>query len=297
MRRILMTAVLGLAGAGVILGQTRAADAEKAIQAAVDSYTAAFNNRDLDGFLAHFADDADYLDQGGKQYTGKAALAKLFKRTLAGLRDQKLKTTITSLRFLRPDVAIADGKVDFTPSDGVSDSGRFTAIWTKTGDKWVLSSVRDLSESPASEDAAAPLQQLAWLVGDWTHEDPTYSVQISGRWTLNKSFLLVEYTVKDKENEELTVVQYFGWDPVDSVIRAWFFDSQGGYGGGDWVREGNTWSANWNGVLSGGRTASSVSSFKYLDNNSFLFRSVDREIDGLPMDDVEAKYVRKAVGK
>jgi uncharacterized protein (TIGR02246 family) len=298
MRHNIITAVFGLVGAAVVVGQIRAADNEGAIQAAVESYTAAFNNRDLDGFLAHFADDADYLDHGGQQYREKVGLARLFKRSLADLKDQKLKTTITSLRFLRPDVAIADGKAEFTTTDGASESGRFTAVWTRTDGKWLLSSVHDLPEpAAASEDAASPLQQLAWLVGDWTHEDPTFSVQVSGRWTLNKSFLRVEYIVKGKEDEDLTVVQYFGWDPVDGVIRAWFFDSRGGYGGGDWVRDGNTWSANWYGVLSGGRTASSVSSFKYLDNKSFVFRSVDREIDGLPMDDVEAKFVRKAVSK
>jgi hypothetical protein len=92
-------------------------------------------------------------------------------------------------------------------------------------------------------------------------------------------------------------MQYFGWDPVDGVIRAWFFDSRGGYGGGDWVRDGNTWSATWNGVLSDGRAASCVSSLKYINDKSFVFRSVDREIDGLPIDDVEAKFVRKAVSK
>jgi uncharacterized protein (TIGR02246 family) len=298
MRYLIMTAVLGLGGLALVLDKARAAEQESAIQAAVNAYTAAFNQRDVDGLLAYFADDADYLDQGGKQHKGKADLAKFFKQSLADLKDQKLKTSITSLRFLRPDVAIADGKAEFTAPDGTSDSGRFTAVWTKAGGKWLLSSVHDLPESPAApEDRNAQLQQLAWLVGDWTHEDPTFSVQVSGRWTLNKRFLLVEYMAKGKENDDLTVIQYFGWDPVAGVIRAWFFDSEGGYGGGDWVRDGNTWSANWNGVLSGGRVASSVSSLKHVDDKSFIFRSVDREIDGLPIDDIEAKFVRKPVGK
>jgi uncharacterized protein (TIGR02246 family) len=295
--RDIMTAALALVVIAVGLGQTRAEDEKRAIQAAVDAYTAAFNKRNLDSLLAYFAADADYLDQEGKQHTGKADLADFFKRSLDDLKGQKLKTTITSLHFVRPDVAIADGKVDFTAPDGASDSGRFTAVWTKTDGKWLLSSVHDLPEPPAASEDAAQLQQLGWLVGDWTHEDPTFSVQVSGRWTLNKRFLLVEYIAKGKGNDDLTVMQYFGWDPVDGVIRAWFFDSRGGYGGGDWVRDGNTWSANWDGVLSDGRTASSVSSLRYINDKSFVFRSVDREIDGLPVDDVEAKFVRKAVSK
>jgi uncharacterized protein (TIGR02246 family) len=298
MRRIILAAVVGLGGLAMLVGQTPAADENKEIQAAADSYTAAFNKGDLDGFLAHFAADADYVDQTGKQHKGKAALAELFKGALGEEKGQQLKTVISSIRFLRPDIAIVDGKAELTAPNGSTNSGRFTAVWTKTAGKWLLSSVRDLPQPPATgETSAAPLQELAWLVGDWSHEDPNFAVRVSGRWSLAKNFLVLEYTLKNKDNEELTVVQYFGWDPLASVIHAWFFDSKGGYGGGDWEREGNTWTAKWSGVLADGRIASSISSFKYLDDNSFLFRSVDREIGGLPMDDVEARFVRKAEGK
>ena len=297
MRCIILTAAIGLAGLAVVFAHARATNDEKAIQAELDSYVAAFNKGDLNGLLDHFAADADYINDSGKQYQGKAALAELFKRALADLKGSKLKAAITSFHFLRPEVAVADGSTELTAPDGTTDNGRFTAIWTKTGDKWVLSSIRDLPESAAADSAVQQLQQLKWLVGDWTHQSPDFSVQISGRWTLNKSFLMVEYTVKGKDPEDLVVVQYFGWNPTDEVIRSWFFDSKGGFGGGDWTREGNVWTANWSGVLSEGRTASSVSSLKFIDNNSFLFRSVDREVDGVPVDDVEVKFVRKTAGK
>ena len=298
MRRIIWTTVLGLAGLALVSGQSPNADEEKAIRAAVDSYTAAFNKGDLDALLAHYATDADYVDHDGKQFKGKASLTGMCKQSLADLKGYKLKTTITSFHFVKPDVAIADGKAEFTAPDGTTDSGLFTAVWTKTGGKWLLSSVHDLPESlEAAESDASPLRQLEWLVGDWTHEDPTFNVQVSGRWALNKSFLVVEYTAKGKDGADLVVVQYFGWDPIDGVIRSWFFDSTGGYGGGDWTRVGNTWTANWSGVLSEGRTGSSVSSLRYVDKQNFLFHSVDREIDGLPMDDLEAKFVRKTAGK
>jgi hypothetical protein len=78
---------------------------------------------------------------------------------------------------------------------------------------------------------------------------------------------------------------------------SWFFDSQGGYGGGDWERDGNTWTTSCSGVLPEGQIASSTNSMKFVDDNNFLFRSVDRDIDGLPLADVEAKFVRKAASK
>jgi uncharacterized protein (TIGR02246 family) len=298
MRHIILTTVVGLAGLALFSPAARPADAEGEVRAAIDSYTAAFNKGDLNGLLAHFAADADFINDSGKQYKGKASLAELFKRSLTELKGYKLTVAVTALHFLRPDVALADGKADLTSPDGAVASGRFTAAWTKTGGKWLLSSVRDLPESPADlAPTTTPLQQLDWLVGDWAHETPNFSVQVSGRWTLNKRFLLLEYTVRERDSEDLTVDLYFGWDPVDGVIRSWFFDSRGGYGGGSWARDGNTWTADWSGVLSEGQTASSVTSIRYLDDKGFLFRSAERQIDGEPLADVEAKFVRKAVGK
>jgi hypothetical protein len=63
------------------------------------------------------------------------------------------------------------------------------------------------------------------------------------------------------------------------------------------VRDGNTWTAGWSGVLSDGRPASSVNSIKFIDDKTFLFRSVDREIDGLPLADLDVKFARKAAEK
>jgi uncharacterized protein (TIGR02246 family) len=298
MRRIIWAAALGLAGLALVWGQAPTADEEKAIRAAVESYTAAFNKGDLDGLLAHYAADADYVDHEGKQYKGKADLAEMCKRTLADQKGYTLKTTINSLRFVRPEVAIADGQADLTAPDGNTDSGKFTAVWTKTGGKWLLSSVRDLPDSAeATGSDASQVQQLEWLVGDWTHEDPNINVQVTGRWALNKNFLVLEFKAKGKDGDDLVVLQYFGWDPIENVIRSCFFDSKGGFGAGDWVRTGNTWTADWSGVLPGGKTGSSITSLKYLDKQSFIFRSVDREIDGLPIEDLEAKFVRKTAGK
>jgi uncharacterized protein (TIGR02246 family) len=293
-----MTAVVGLAGLALALGQARPANEEKAVRAAVDAYTSAFNKGNLEDVLAHVAADADFIGASGKQYKGKADLADVLKHSLTDLKGSKLKSTITSIRFLRPDVAVVDGKADVTAPDGKTDSGRFTSTWTRSDGKWLLSCVRNLPGSPATaEPAAAALHQLEWLIGDWTHEGTDYRVQVKGRWALNKSFLVLEYTARGKDGEDLTVLQYFGWDPADEVIRSWFFDSKGGNGGGDWARDGNIWTADWRGELSDGRPASSVNSIRIIDRNTFVFRSVDREIDGLPLADLEVKFVRKATEK
>jgi uncharacterized protein (TIGR02246 family) len=298
MKGIVVTLLVGLAGLAFAVGQAPGPDEEKAVRTAVESYTAAFNKGDLDGLLSHVAADADFVNDSGKDYKGKASLAELLKQSLADFKGRNLKTSITELHFVRPDVVILDGKADIADADGATGSGRFTAVWTKTGGKWLLSSLHDLPDSPAvAESDSAPLKQLEWLVGEWAHKDRDYDVRVRGHWTLDNSFLVLEYSVKGKDKDDLTVVQFFAWDPTEEVIRSWFFDSKAGFGGGQWARTANTWTADWSGVLSAGQVASSVNSIRFIDDKSFLFRSVDREIDGLPLADVEVKFVRQAATK
>src|SRR5262245_40210579 len=59
MRRIIVTAMVGLAVLALALGQATPTNEESAVRAAVESYTSAFNNGNLDGVLAHVAADAD----------------------------------------------------------------------------------------------------------------------------------------------------------------------------------------------------------------------------------------------
>ena len=298
MRFIILTAAIALVGLGLVLGQNPKSNEDKAVRTTVDSYIEAFNKGDLNGVMAFFTNDADFIDDNGTQYQGKAKLTEIFKRSLAEMKGRKLKATVTSLHLVRPDVAIADGKAEITGPDGNVDSGRFTSTWIKNNGKWLLCSVRDLPDSPADTALGSPeLNQLEWLVGAWAHESENFSVQLSGRWMLNKSFLQLDYTVKGSGNEELTVIQFFGWDSVAGVIHSWFFDSRGGYGDGDYVRSGNTWTSEWSGVLSEGRIGSSTNGIQMIDEKSFVFRSVNREIDGVPVADVEAKFTRKTAGK
>jgi hypothetical protein len=72
---------------------------------------------------------------GASGLKGKASLADVIKRSLVDLRGNKLTVTITSLRFLRPEVALMDGKASLTAPGGAIASGSFAAVWTKTGGK------------------------------------------------------------------------------------------------------------------------------------------------------------------
>jgi hypothetical protein len=184
----------------------------------------------------------------------------------------------------------------FTAAVGTRVSNRYAIVWVKSGDRWVISSVRDL---PAEVDEAPSLaylqlKSLEWLIGDWTDDSGKDTVQIKCRWAPNKGFLVMDYSVKGEGEGPLLVLQRIGWDPVNNRVRSWVFDSTGGFGEGYWQRDGNKWVVGASGILADGGTGGSTNVYEFKDENSFLYRSVDREVDSQPVADVEMKFVRKS---
>lgn len=283
----------GPAGAQAAEGD---AAAEAALRKAGRGYIEAYNKGDLDTLMSFWAADADYVDEQGQIHKGRAALRGLFKANRDQFKGWKLSGRVVSLRFLKPDVAIEDGILELTSPAETPNIGRYTAIWTKSGDRWVISSARDLGGEPTApaSTSAERLKELQWLVGEWTHADEPGKITLSCRWAPNKSFLIQEFQAQVKDAEPLTVTQWVGWDPVEEKIHAWFFDSHGGYGQSLWTRSGNTWKAEGDGVTPDGRLGSSVNNWKFIDDKTFHWHLTDRQLDGSPLPEVEARLVRKA---
>jgi uncharacterized protein (TIGR02246 family) len=266
------------------------------VRQASAAYMEALNKGDLDAIVAFWGPDADYVDESGKMTRGREAIAVLFKKSVAELKGSKFKGQIHSLKFLRPEVALVDGSVEITSSDGTRDSNRHAVIWAKSGDKWLISSARDL---PAETDklpclAYGQIKCLEWLVGEWHDQSDKIDVQVSCRWAPNKSFLILDYTVKHQNEEPVLVTQRVGWDPRNQMIRSWVFDSKGGFGEGNWERQGNRWIVGMSGILPDGGTGTATNIYEFVNTDAFVWHSKDREVDGQPVADVEVKFARKA---
>ncbi len=274
-------------------GQGPAASNEEAIRKASAAFTEALNKGNVDGIMAYWAPDADFIDEAGKKTKGHDALRARLETKLSSLKGSKFRGNINSIKFLRPDVALVDGTVETLLADGERDANRYAVIWVKSGSKWLISSARDW---PAEvEDLPSlsylKLKSLEWLVGNWS--DDAGKVRVKCTWTPNKSFLRMEYEVKNEAAEPLLVTQRIGWDPVNDMVRSWVFDSTGGFGEGYWTRDGNRWIVGASGILADGGTGGATNIYEFKDNNTILYRSVDREVDGQPVADVETRLVRK----
>jgi uncharacterized protein (TIGR02246 family) len=268
---------------------------EEAIRKAAAAHVAAMNKGDLDAVLAFWTPDADYIDETGKVTRGKDGLTALFKKGLSENKGSKITGKMNSLKFLRPEVAMEDGSLEFTAPDGSKESNRYAVVWVKSGDRWLISSARDLpAETSSLPSLAYPqLKGLEWLVGEWQDASDKIDVHAVCRWDRDKSFLLMEYEVKRPGVEPIHVSQRIGWDGHNGLVRSWVFDSQGGFGEGYWQRQGNKWVVSKAGILPDGGTGSATNMYEFVDQNTFIWRAVDREVEGQPLSDTEIKFVRK----
>lgn len=269
---------------------------EQSVRQAVNAYAEALGRGDLDAVLSAWAPDADYIDDAGNMTRGRNALMELFRKALPEMKGTTVRTKVYSVKFLRPDIALVDGSLEFTSADGSKDGNRYASVWTRTGDRWQISSARDLPTEASDQPSAAAgaLTHLEWLVGEWQDASPKVEVALSVRWAPNHSFLLMDYTVKREGGEPMSVSQRIGWDPLAGAVRSWVFDTTGGFGEAIWERDGNRWVAAAEGILPDGGTGSATHVWEFVDANAFVWRSVDREVDGQPLPDIEVKFVRKA---
>jgi hypothetical protein len=70
-------------------------------------------------------------------------------------------------------------------------------------------------------------------------------------------------------------------------IRSWVFDSEGGFGEGVWRRVGNDWNVETTSTLNDGSQGSATNIYTPIDDNTFTWKLVDRQVDGEPQGDID----------
>jgi uncharacterized protein (TIGR02246 family) len=122
--------------------QAQPAPAEASVRKIVQDYVAAREIQDPKAVEALFTADADQLVSDGTWRRGRDAIVK---GTLASSQRSGGHRTITveSVRFLSPNIAVADGRYELT--GGTSNRQMWTSIWVvKQRGKWKISAIRNM---------------------------------------------------------------------------------------------------------------------------------------------------------
>jgi uncharacterized protein (TIGR02246 family) len=266
---------------------------EAAIRAAVDSYVAAYNRGDAKAVAQHWSESGEWLSPSGQRFQGRQAIQREMEALLKENKGVHIEVVRPTVRMVAPDVALEEGTVRVLRPGEPADESTYIAIHVKKNGQWKLDSVRETSV-PAEPAAASPLEDLAWMVGDWVDHSDDANIETSVKWTKNKSFLCCSFKFSVPGAEDLEGTQVIGWDPAAGTIRSWMFDSDGGFGEGAWSKKGNRWIVKFSQVLADGRKASAENIYTLVDGNTYTWQSIGREVDGKFVPNIEpVKVVRK----
>jgi hypothetical protein len=135
-------------------------------------------------------------------------------------------------------------------------------------------------DSAATVEPVSRLADLGWMVGEWVDRGDEATVVTRCRWINDHQFLSRNFKVNVGGETTLQGTQTIGWDPIRQQIRSWTFDSEGGFGEGWWIPDGDRWLVKASFVLATGERASALNVFTKVDQNSFRWQSIDREVGG-----------------
>jgi uncharacterized protein (TIGR02246 family) len=267
--------------------------ARKAIMANVRAFADGFNKRDVKSLLKLFADDCVLTESDGSTVRGLKELEAELKESFENEPDAKISVRVESLQIVSPDVVIEEGKTEYYP-DGKTLTAEtdYQAIHVKKGDRWLMSRVRSYNRvvlHPYDQ-----LRELEWLVGDWVDESPDAVVESTYRWDKDKAYLLNDFTVSVRGKKVFSGTQRIGRDPLTKQIKAWAFESDGGYAESLWSSvDDDTWVMKAKGVRSDGKVVTVTNQITQITKDRFRFDSADRVVGDERMPDLSIVVVRK----
>ncbi len=267
--------------------EARETEDQAKIRGTIEAYVDSFNDRNAKKLASTWVDDCNYVDMTGRMVSGRENIQAEYEDYFQMHPEASMEITVLSMSFASDDVAIEDGirLVNDMP-DSEPRSIRYTAIHVRDNDKWQVKSVRDaMAFEPTNYQH---LRGLEWLVGEWTdQESDGVTMHSSCNWSENRNFLIRNITSFSGEKRVISATQWIGWDPVKKKIRSWLFDSNGGYGEGNWKREGNKWIVEAKTVLPSEKLVRENYILTLVDANRMTFESIDRTIDGDPLPNVK----------
>ncbi len=267
-----------------------------AIRRASREFVEAFNSGNPKAVAAMWTENGDYVDDSGEVFTGRDAIAKEYTEFFKEHKGFKLTLVIDSLRLLRADAAIEDGRAMLDPQPaGAPAISKYTAVHIKSGGKWRLASVRDTRVEMRS--GYQHVADLEFLIGTWTAEESGSKMRSVCRWVANKSFVQRDYTVTRPDKSTDSGVQLIGFNPQTGNVQSWNFSSDGGHAIGVWTPRADGWQAEVVGVTGDGTETSAVNILTRLDDNAYTWQSVERTASGAPVPDVGEVVIKRQSSK
>jgi uncharacterized protein (TIGR02246 family) len=270
-----------------------AAGDEAAIRQTIESFLAAFHERDAKALAAHWTEHGDFVTGSGERWQGQQQIEERYAAYFADTEDARLELLDTQIEVQSPSVAVETGIARVIVPGALPVDSEYKVIHVRTSAGWRIDSVREtaLPGPPSREER---LQELGWLVGQWVDHAENAEIKTTCRWEANHRFLVQTFRVFVEDRIDFEGTQFIGWDPRAETVRSWIFDSDGGFGAGRWTNEEGRWTVQTLYVLPDGRLGSSTNVYERLADDKISFSSVGRQVEGKILPNIDPVVVTRA---
>ncbi len=255
-------------------------DDEKAIRNIVRSYQEAYNAQDPSKLASYWDSDGTFINPvTGETATGKEAIEKLFSEKFSQNKKRHLEVTVKQITFPDKDEAIENGLMQIKIDDQPTQEVAYEAEYSKKNDKWLIKAIHEIElQEPSSN--FTQLKSLQWMIGKWEDADENIEIAFDNSWDKYKNFITQYFKMTIFGQESIEGKQIIGWDEEKKTVRSWVFDSDGEFGEGMWKKVDKSWYASMRYTLSDGRVATSKNIYTQVDDDTYTFASIEREVDG-----------------
>ena len=253
---------------------------EREINQTLAQLVEAEERQDAETLARHLAKEATFINlTSNETIEGQENLIAYLKEPFAPGEKPQVTVTTKSITIKSPANAIAKGKVVRAFSSGEQENLAFKAEFIRADERWLLQTWTEISLMPPPSQYEN-LKELEWLVGNWENDDEDSSFTSRNHWDKHKNFLLQRFKLKVLGQRQLYGKQIIGWDSREGKICSWVFDSDGGFGQSTWVQDDDNWIVSTRYTLANGSLASATYIYTKVDDNTYTFSSVGRDIDG-----------------
>lgn len=262
---------------------------------AASRFVLAYNDKDAGAIAELFTADGEISDRSGHDITtGRAAIKARYDQFFSGDSIPEIAVEVASVRFVAPNLAIEDGTVHLTPpgENAPPRSVNYTAVLLKSdAGVWEIASSRDLSDVT---DAAGELFELSKVfAGDWTCQIDDVRLDLAIGWDRSGKFLTGEMLTTTPDGEPQTGKIRIGWNAARESIVSWMFDSRGGSRQSIWTSTEDGWLIRSEGTTADGETVTASQSVVSENDDTIIWSSIHRVIDGEKQPDGKLRIVRR----
>jgi uncharacterized protein (TIGR02246 family) len=297
-----LISLLSIAWAALVIGQDVATEPappapespseSSMIEAAIESYVAAFNAKDIQKLVSHWAEGGVYVSRSsGEQIAGRTALENEFTTILSAEDAPTLAVQTESIEFISPSVALERGSA-LISRQGESEETTYQVVYVKRSGQWLIDRVSE-EVVPVRPSNYERLSGLEFLIGQWIDVGDGFTIEIDCEWTKNQSFISRKFEVNSDDGDETSGLQIIGWDAKQEQIRSWLFDSNGGFLKGEWTHHDDVWVVQSVATLPDGAAGSFTSVFRPVDEDSYGWKKMNRVLDGKLLPSLDEVIIRR----